>query len=382
MQDATEHPIPALTGVRAEVLDCVQSNLAVLADHFHGAGTHLRLGSKLSSRWWPGADGLPTVDPPVEEELAEARRALGLSVGERTTTTGARLAGPALAPGEIRYALADAHEMPWLPYFGQQHMEHSFLLIAPGDADGPWTVVDAYDNDTQWGAAKPGSWTVTRAELAALRRIDLYEITARPEPPARPEPRIDHAPMADYLAALDRAADRERALHRLTGDTWLLARSRRLHALFAADGGPLDEPTARHLADWDKLVTQAYVTYRRVVRGRPEPAGTVTRLAELLEADRRIFPAPAAAAAPDPEGLRDHIARVVGAVLDTDQALLRAGDVDLAALPGFTSFRMVDLIDRLEKQLDIELDADDLVPENLRSMDGLCRIVRSATGAR
>ncbi|MFE1770687.1 acyl carrier protein [Streptomyces sp. NPDC059008] len=381
MQDATEHPIPALAGVRAEVLDCVQSNLAVLADHFHGAGTHLRLGSKLSSRWWPGADGLPTVDPPVEEQLAEAKRSLGLTVGAPTTVTGARLDRLALAPGELRYALADAHAMPWLPYFGQQHMEHSFLLLAPADADGPWTVVDAYDNDTQWGAAKPGTWTVTRAELAALGRIDLHDVTAEPDPPAHPEPRIDHAPMADYLAALDQAADRERACHRLTGDTWLLARSRRLHALFAAAGRPLDEATAQHLADWDKLVTQAYMTYRRVVRGRPEPAGTVTRLAELLEADRRIFPTPAATT-PEAGGLRDRVALVVGAVLDADQTLLRTGDVDLAALPGFTSFRMVEIIDRLEAQLDIELDADDLVPENLRSMDGLCRIVRGATGAR
>lgn len=381
MQRTTEHPVSALSGVRAELLDCVQSNLAVLADHFHGAGTHLRLGSKLSSRWWPGADALPTVDPPVEEELAEAERALGLAVGERTTTTGAQLDRLGIAPGRIRYALADAHEMPWLPYFGQQHMAHSFLLIAPDGPNGPWTVVDAYDNDTQWGAAKPGSWTVTGADLAALTRLDLYDITARPDLAARPEPRIDHVPMADYLAALDQATDRERALHRLTGDTWLLARSRRLHALFAADGGTLDEATAHHVEGWDKLVTQAYVTYRRVVRGRPEPAGTVARLAELLEADRRIFPAPAAAA-PGPAALRDRIALVVGPVLDADPALLSTGDGDLAALPGFTSFRMVDIIDRLEAQLDLEFDADDLVPENLRSMDGLCRIVRSATDAR
>lgn len=377
----TAHRIEAISGVRAGLLDCVQSNLAVLADHFHGAGVHLRLGSKLSSRWYPGADDLPTFDPPLEEELAEAERVLALTARARTTTTGTRLARETWTPGEQRYAVADAHEMTWLPYFRRAHMDHSFLLMAPEAPDAPWTVVDAYDNETRWGAAKPGTWAVAPDDVALLGRIDLYDVEPMPVPGTRPALRVEHEPVDDYIGALARHGDRERALHRLTGDTWLLARSRRLHALFRAGGADPGEQTSRHLEQWDRFATQTYVAYRRVARGRSEPAGTLDRLAELLEADRQVFPPPAGSAegAKPPGELRGRIAAVVGRVLGADPAALLTPDVDLAALPGYTSFRVIDIIDRLEAELAVELDSDDLVPENLRSMDGLCRIVHRAT---
>ncbi|MFF4948457.1 acyl carrier protein [Streptomyces chattanoogensis] len=382
MHVTTEQRPAALSHIRADVLDCVQSNLAVLADHFHGTGTHLRLGSKLSSRWYPGDDDLPTVDPPLAEGLDEAERALHLTVRGRESATGGEL-GAHIEPGGLRYAVADAYEMPWLPYHGRQRMAHSFLLIAPASADGAWSVADAYDNDTQWGPAKPGSWSLTAGELAGLSRVELFDIGPGPGTPPLPRHRIEHVPVDGYLAAFEAGRDRERVLHRMTGDIWLLARSRRLHALFTADGAP-DEDTAHHLENWDKLATQVYVTYRRVARGRPEPAGTVARLAELLEADRKIFPAPdeAGGVSGEPEGLRQRVAAEVAAVLDTDASVLLGGDGDLTAIAGFTSFRMVDIIDRLEARLAVEFDSDALVPENLRSLDGLCRIVRGATGAR
>lgn len=49
--------------VHTGLLDCVQVNLAVLADHHHGAGTHLRAGAALDFRTWKRPDGLPTVEP-------------------------------------------------------------------------------------------------------------------------------------------------------------------------------------------------------------------------------------------------------------------------------------------------------------------------------
>ncbi|AJP00815.1 hypothetical protein TU94_04305 [Streptomyces cyaneogriseus subsp. noncyanogenus] len=385
-----EHPLPALSGVRADLLDCVQSNLAVLADHFHGPGTHLNLGSKLSSRWYPGADGLPTVDPPLAEQLAEAERCLHLRVTGRGTVTGSGLPG-AVEPGAPYYAVADAYEMPWLPYHRQRHMDHSFLLLAPEGSGDRWTVVDAYDNDTSWGAARPGAWTLTAKELTVLGDIELFGVAPRPGAGERPRLRVEHPPMDEYLAAFDRGSDREAVLHRLTGDAWLLARSRTLHARFVAGGAP-DEETARHLELWNQLVTHTYVAYRRVARGRPEPPGLVERLAGLLDADRGVFRdtelTPAAAhpgrgdtADGAPDGVRDQVAEVVAAVLGGDPGALRA-DTDLRTVEGFSSFRMVDIIDRLEARLGIECDSDDLLPENLRSVEGLCRVVRGARSTR
>ncbi len=374
----------------------MQSNLAVLADHFHGSGTYLNLGSQLTSRWYPGPDNLPTVDPPLARQLADAERMLHVSVHDKGTVAGAGLAAQ-MEPGELCYAVADAHHMTWLPYFGRQHMEHSFLLIAPERTDATWSVIDSYTNDTQWGAAKPGRWSLTHEELSALTRIQLYSIKPQPGPAARPFLHITHAPMDHYFAAFDAEPNRERVLNRLTEDTWLLARSRRLHALHRTDttaDGNTDPEIAAHLRDWDKLVTHTYMSFRRVAQGRPEPKGTVEQFAALLAADRRIFTTPDAIEPPagsaparyhgigdrqeTENALKRDIAAEVARALDVDAATLLDTGMDLTTLAGFTSFRMVDLIDRLEARFDIELDSDDLVPENLKSMDGLCRIVHNA----
>lgn len=141
------------------LFDCVQVNLAELADRLHGDGTHLALGRVL--RFWPrpGADGLPTVEPRVDAHVTESATLLGMRVTRRERVDGA----DGLAPGPGCYVVADAYHLPWVPYFHEQHLEHSFL-VEPAD-DGV-TVVDGYHNDTQWGAARPGRWTLGHAEFA------------------------------------------------------------------------------------------------------------------------------------------------------------------------------------------------------------------------
>jgi acyl carrier protein len=64
---------------------------------------------------------------------------------------------------------------------------------------------------------------------------------------------------------------------------------------------------------------------------------------------------------------------VVSAVLGVPDTQLLDG-TEFAALPRFSSFRLVEIIERLESELGVELDPADLVPENLRSVDHLCRI--------
>jgi acyl carrier protein len=368
----------ALDSVPGALMDCIQVNLGVLADHHHGAGTSLRLGATLRLRWWTAQAGeLPTVDPPLAEQLAEAEHLLGLRVRDRSRMTRDAMLRALREHGGTRYVVADSYAMPWLPYRGRRHMEHSFLLTA---ADDHWQITDAYRNETQWGAATPGHWALSDDQLAG---IDLAEVIDL-EPVAAPKPAASFdggAPDA-FLAAYDAFPDRARALEQLTVETWLLARSRRLHAMFRAHAGrPVDE---EHLRRWDHVVEQTYLAHRRVARGRAEPPGVLHRLGEALAADATAFGDSAVAAGPGdgagafaPAGpdraLRLAVAGVVSAVLGVArQELLDGAAFDSFA--AFSSFRLVEIVERVETELGVEFDADELVPENLRQLDDLCRI--------
>ena len=73
----------------------------------------------------------------------------------------------------------------------------------------------------------------------------------------------------------------------------------------------------------------------------------------------------------------DTVARIIADVLGTNPARVLA-EPELTRLPGFDSVRLVEIVARLEDALDVEFDADDLLPENLHHLDGLRRL--AATG--
>ncbi|RMI40633.1 acyl carrier protein [Streptomyces triticirhizae] len=378
---ATARTLPA---VRAELLDCVQSNLAVLADRHHGPGTHLALGATLRFSPVPGPAGLPTVEPPLERELAAIDR---LGLVERHSWTGV----PGGALGELArehgalYVMADSFAMPWLPYHGHAHMEHSFLVEPTAEPDR-LLVTDAYDNYTPWGVTRPLTTEVAAAELPVASLVALLE----PLPTGAPTvaPGLEREPPDDYLAAYAQHPDRLVALERLTVETWLLARSRGLHAAFRAHLGLPEGPeVAAHLARWGRVAEQAYLALRRVQRGRPEPQRLREELAATLAADGEVFAAPVASAqapggatagdggrdAGDAAALRAAVAGIVASVTRTTvEAVLAAPD--LTELTGFDSFRVVEIVERLEEHLDADLDPEDLVPENLHRLDDLCRL--------
>lgn len=372
-----------------ELFDCVQVNLAVLADRWHGPGTHLDLGAVLRFRPAPGPGGLPTVERSATDELTDAAQRLGLAVLDLRTTR----AGEALVPAEGRYVVADAYHLPWVPYFGRRHMDHSFLL-EPAEGTGA-VVVDGYHNDTPWGSARPVGRPLSRAELAAAVPGPALSVTLAPAraPGAAAATGLDLADeeaAGRYVTAYAEHPDRLAALDRLTLETWLLARSRKLHAGFLRSRGVLADDTAvlAHVRAWESLAESVYLGYRRVERGRPEAGELFTRLAEQLGRDREVFgsgpvaarapePGPAEDLTPVPAPLRERVAATAGAVLRTEPAALLDGR-PLAEVPGFTSFRVVEIVERLERELSVEFDADDLVPENLHHVDGICRIVLRA----
>ncbi|MFF9203838.1 acyl carrier protein [Streptomyces sp. NPDC014986] len=369
--------------VRAALLDCLQANLAVLADRHHGPDTHLRLGAVLRFAPAPhGPGGLPTVEPTVEDQLAAAGELLGLAVRERAT--GRPDAAPD-GPAEPSYVVADAFHLPWVPYHGHKHVEHSFLL-EPG-ADGV-TVTDAYHNDTTWGPARPLHLSYRRDQLDALlaalpEDTVTVRLAARPPGPA-PAPvhtPADEAVVDAYLRAYADHEDRVLALERFTLETWLLARARHLHAAYAAHlaGGAQDEAVRAHLARWDGVVEHTYLAYRRVARGRAEPAGLFERAGEALRGDAAVF------GGQRPQALEDEVRAVVAEVLHVSADTLVVGtgdfDGDLSRLAEFGSMRMVEVVERLEQRFAVEFAPEDLVPENLHRVDDLCALIRRSPSA-
>jgi acyl carrier protein len=346
--------------VHAQLLDCLQANLAVVADRHHGPDTHLALGAALRFRPAAGPDGLPTVEPSLDGHLADAERFLGVLVTDRwRDITPARLEALSAEHVEL-YVVADAYDLSWTPYYLQQHMEHSFLVSScPAGA----AITDAYRNQTPWGNAVPGRWEVDWAKLPTADHV-VALAPAATVPAATPV--LDIADPAGYLDAYARHGDRAAALRRLTLETWLLTRSRKLHAAFQARTGT--DAVDGHLREWDLLTEQTYLAARRAERGRREPAGLLDRLGRALAADREVF-----GGTGEPGRLRETVAELVAEVLGTTIERVLA-EPELTLLPGFDSVRLVEIVARLEEQLDVEFDPDDLLPENLHHLDGLCRL--------
>jgi acyl carrier protein len=353
--------------VRAELLDCLQATLALLADRHHGPGRHLALGAELRFAPESGAGGLPTVEPRLEDHLIAAQRWLGLRVTARWRVPGVPPPATLLAEHDAVYVVADAFHLPWVPYYTRQHMEHSFLVERH---DGGVVVHDAYHNDTQWGQARPGTWELSATQLAKVlpNGADVVALAPAPTGDTLPVPRF-LAPAAEttatYLHAYRKHPDRAEALERLTLETWLLARSRRLHAALREHvAGRATGDASEHLAQWGLLVEQTYLAHRRVQRGRPEPGGVVDRLAELLAADAVVFGEP---------DLRHRIAAEVADILGVAEAELLAGAA-FPSFPTFSSFRLIEIVERMEDRLGVRFDPDELVPENLHHVDDLYRI--------
>ncbi|MEO3755845.1 hypothetical protein [Streptomyces sp. B6B3] len=401
---------PDLTGwerllaqVRADALDCLQSNVAVLADRWHGPGTHLALGATWGFRTGAdsGVDG--GVERPPAERLAEAARALGLRGAQRWRTTDETLLRRAARERGPLYVVGDAHLMPWLPYAGHEHMTHSFLLCA-GPDDDRTTVVDAYHNDTRWGPARPGAWTLPAAETAPLfgAGVTAHLLAPAAVPEARPgQVLADNAARLDaagpdrerYLAAARRRCTDEDAVGRLILDIWLLVRERALHEAWLRHSGLPAEavrPMADLVGEWRALATHSYVAGRRQQRSGVWDASVPDRMADLLrrEADvaHQLTRAHTQAQAPGNGGAGPEdeavaaIRRALMEALSVDaEALDRAPH--LTELPGFDSYRLVEVLDSVEHDLGRPYDPAGLSARSVRNAVSLAELFSAAATA-
>jgi len=373
---------PALAGLRADALDCLQTTAALLADHAHGPGTHLALGRpwRFPAR---DANGVVTVQVSPADRLADATRLLGL----RVEWSQDGLDGPSvrarLADGGPLYVIADAVNLPWLPYFGHARMPHSFLIEPDGER---YLVVDAYHNDTEWGPARPGAWTLPRTTVDSILADGVTGVavhpTNRPPDVDRADVLADNAANARSAApAIDAYTDRLRThladpgvITDLVLDIWLLSRERALHAAWLADD-PAAGPVAVRAEAWQRLSTQSYLVSRRMRRGGPPNSTVVDDLARLLHDDIAL-----AVRLTEPSDEDSEVTAVVmaalGELLGLAENTLRTTDT-LRSLPGFSSFRLVEVIDSAEHRLGVRL-PDDLAADDLRDVAGLCRLFTSA----
>ncbi|WP_089154315.1 acyl carrier protein [Micromonospora sp. NBS 11-29] len=392
---------PILTGLRATALDCLQTSFALLADHANGADSHLALGARYRFRA-RDRDGLVTVEATWDDRVAEAVDLLGLRVEGRWM----QLDGPQVrrlgGPGQPLYVTADAHDLPWCPYHGHEHMPHSFLVTAV-DADEV-TVVDAYHNDTARGPARPGVWRLPTARFDAALAGGAHALAVA----AHPAPAIDVPAMladnatrarrarpevAAYLTRAGATLDTEAGLHRFVLDVWLLARDRDLHEHWLAAVAPdAADALAGQGPRWRQLATRSYVALRRVQAGRPAAPELADALGTLIAdhlvalesiADPTATPggdtAPDAAPPAGGDGVRAAVLGALGDTLHLDESALRATDV-LRDLPGFDSFRLVDVIDRVERRLGVEVPATALSAADLRDVGSLCAMFGAAAG--
>jgi hypothetical protein len=374
-----------LAHVRADALDCLQSNLAVVADRCHGPGTHLTLGAGWGFQ--PGADGGFERSP--AERLAEVEAALGLRVAETWRTSDeAFLCRMAREHGPL-FVVGDAHRMPWLPYAGREHMAHSFLLCAGPDADRA-TIVDAYHNDTRWGPARPCTWTLPADEVGALLgdRATTYLLVSSYVPVVHPG-RV----LAQNAARLSAAEpDRERyldrarqcdsgTLDRLVLDIWMLLRERMLHEAWLGHAGLPAEavgPVGGLIDRWRTLATQSYVAQRRQRRSATPDPSLADRMAALLRDEAEIARQLVHAGAGTEDEAVVAIRRALMETLSIDaEALDRAPT--LSELPGFDSYRLVEVLDSAERILGRPYDAAGLSARSVRDAVSLAELFSTAS---
>lgn len=301
----------AMARADTDLLDCLAVNVAVLLAAQGAADVR----TPFAARWRfdpapGGAD--PLRHPAAEQHLDADLRDLA---GQRLTwhpagDTEGQLPAWASAcdGGQGVLVTADAFGLPWLPYAGHQHMEHSFIVTAIGRDE--LVIADGYTNATEWGRAEPLTASIPTAEITALLagggRWAVLVPVARPGTGSPPETSL-HAVVRhnaeEIIAAheagrydmfLSDAAASVAAgeLEALSVHTWLLARSRRLHARWLADQGAgllpeaaTEQFTGTVAAAWARAAELGYIGLRRARAGRAIPPSVTEAVQQACSAE-------------------------------------------------------------------------------------------------
>lgn len=311
MQDVISRSALVRCGDRLPVvdsayLDCVSDTLALLLAERGVADVRAPFAAdwRFDLVTEPGGRLGPALPPADQDELL-AHRTGWRPRWQPATEPGAdaRAWHATLSAGTPLAVVADAFHLPWLPYHGHEHMEHGFVVEAIEAGDDPVvTVVDPYDNVTQWGPAVPTRTAITLSDLSPALPGGRWGFlqSAGPGHTRRPaDVVLDNARAiteAGQDGRYERFIDQYRALTEadlthLALQTWLLRRSRGLHRLWLAGlrPGTVAACTAELFAGvetaWQRAGESAYVALRRVTRGRAAPPGALDTLRAAAAAE-------------------------------------------------------------------------------------------------
>lgn len=213
--------------------------------------------------------------------------------------------------------LGDAYHMPWLPYFGKEHMKHSFIIDGFNDNKTMLHIVDAYFNRTEWGEATPTETILPSTELERIiQELDdpdsgsFFTMQREGPPPTIDIPSLlmqnaehilaqvrDNAAIHHFSEHYARNIMNSVLMKQFVLACWLIARSRALHQLWLADIArehpQLLEPTfAEQFSQnigkpWQQVGEFAYILARRVSQGK-RPPETCFHLLEQIIAPNEI----------------------------------------------------------------------------------------------
>ena len=255
-RDYREHQIGRLAAAHRPNYDCVIGNI-VTAAGWLGVSLNTPLASILS------LEPKPT---PVWNLEASSLRQLEVACAIPCLDIEEWNAKVLPPPGRAAVLIGDGNEMPWSPYFGNESLEHSFLVV---NYEGEHLAFDSYQADTDWGVARPiviehGDW----AGVPVARTLELSCFSG-PETymPARRAYVSDDSLLKAYKQAV---VTETQPLSQLAIDTWLISRARQvnMNAVNLSENG-LRIELARSQEAWASAAESVYMALRRVRRGRP-----------------------------------------------------------------------------------------------------------------
>ncbi|MFJ6694927.1 BtrH N-terminal domain-containing protein [Streptomyces sp. NPDC091272] len=293
-----------LARVPGALLDCVSDDLSLLLA-YHGVRENeepFSVDWRFDLREDPGG-APPRLRMPAADLEARIAARTGLLLTWRAaadTDRDARDWAEQLEGGRPVLVVGDAYHLPWLPYHGNEHMDHGFVVDGVhGSLQHPrelvLDVIDPYDNATRWGTSRPLSTTISLADLAPALPGGRWGVL-RNVPQADSHPSAEQL-MADNLLGL-RSAVGENAFKAFcaglddsnpdswdhyTLQTWLLARSRALHLRWLTAHAHELRDFSRNAVDlpvlfgenvanpWKQAAQSCYLAARRSAAGKSAP---------------------------------------------------------------------------------------------------------------
>ncbi|MGI8667308.1 MAG: acyl carrier protein, partial [Jatrophihabitans sp.] len=255
-------------------------------------------------------------------------------------------------------------------------------------------VVDACYPNTQWVWPRPGVWQLSAAQFdeamvgagtgiwmtpgALPPSVDRDQVlAANAQVAGAAGPNIE-AYTETTLATL---AEPE-GIERLVLDIWHLCRERLLYTVWLGEH-PAAAAARRTAEAWQQLAGQSYLASRRSLRGATPNNALVLDTARQLYADAELMISmvgPGDTTATDPAAIAEAVLGEVAATLGLDRGLVRPQH-PLRELPGYDSFRLVEIVARIEGRLGVAF-PDNAAGSDLVDPAGLCRLfIRSANGS-